>query len=232
MDEPTYSCPACGCNLPKFPAKKTKCKNCNNYYYSVRKPLSEQYYIVDESTAVKWRRERRIMEKMHELKPYGITNSEMDIALNKGTSISDCYWSLCNTVIAKNASNNSNKIIIYSRMAWFLFKEGKDPFYILELIAECHLDDIEFKNIGILLHACIVGGRCDKCEHLNGITKPVSEARKDKLIPVSGCSLDYCRAFYSGQVMRDSDGFVITIDNNPNQTNKKGLLNKLIKFLK
>lgn len=44
-------CPYCNIQLRKFPLAKTKCKNCENYIYSLTRPLDEQKVLLTEMDA-------------------------------------------------------------------------------------------------------------------------------------------------------------------------------------
>ena len=44
----TANCPYCGIDLPKFPRRKTKCKNCGNYIYIRTRPADEVRILIKE----------------------------------------------------------------------------------------------------------------------------------------------------------------------------------------
>lgn len=44
----TANCPYCGIELKKFPGRKTKCKNCNNYMYVRTRPADNKKILIKE----------------------------------------------------------------------------------------------------------------------------------------------------------------------------------------
>lgn len=63
----TANCPYCNIKLKKFPARKTKCKNCGEYFYVRRRPSDYKKVLIKENEKQliedEWEKRRYINEK-------------------------------------------------------------------------------------------------------------------------------------------------------------------------
>lgn len=230
-------CPYCNIELEKFPGRKTKCKSCNEYYYSCREPKGNVYHIVTETTKVKWKEERELYELIISLKNLGVTNSFVEKAINRpNVTLKDSVWTILNEALAVNGSNFNIQPMIYRMQAKFVKNEGTNPYQYLQLAADAELINLELSTIEI--DAVIIAHKSDKCSncwHLNGKVYNPTEARRLKSIPVKNCEYNYCYASYAGRPKRDFDGFVLPSERSVEAVaNKKHptLITRLFKLFK
>lgn len=207
-------CPYCRKVLIKFPARKTKCKDCGCYFYIMAKPRTNIYSIVDEKRRTKWIWENKMYSYIDEMKRYGLSNNNLiESEIKRSIKLSDAVWNLYNLCLSYNAGNFKISSWIYYSMAKFYAEEGNNPSKILKLALEFELLSIEQSGTGIVLDAVISSGfnrKCSNCSHLNGRSMPIKDAIVSKLLPHEPCDDSYCTAYYGGRARRDKDGFVIT----------------------
>lgn len=122
-------CPHCGVELNKFPQAKTKCKDCNNYIYSRKRPYEDKKVLLKENEIEKvygdTLRKQDIYEIYKEKKDRFLAKKE---ELKKQWNIqnisdSDVKWHLYMEDI--NTAAYSKDWIEYTRLKWeianFLF---------------------------------------------------------------------------------------------------------------
>jgi len=155
---------------------------------------------------------------INELVKFGITREDFfkrkEELYNKSKikdNDNDVFWSLCNELLIKNASDYNKLRTIYYSMAIFLHQEGKDNFILLQESARATLNQFNLSDLEVNVEINGCSDSCENCKKMNGKIIPMDEAYSALPIPCKACthSIGFCRCFYSAIPIRDADGMLI-----------------------
>lgn len=183
----TANCPYCGIELSKFPARKTKCKNCGKYMYVRTRPADNQRIIIKEEEISIIQDEWDKKNNVYELKQKEKTRFElkkaylMQVRKTNYVSDNDVYWNLYQEDRAIALSNKEYMLYadITDSMGDILFEEKK---YKAALQYYC-----EMVYISICCNH-LETGFMDKNNAINYHLKDVYNVRK---LVNCGCECDY-----------------------------------------
>lgn len=129
----TPNCPYCGIELNKFPGRKTKCKNCNNFIYVRTRPFDNKKILIKEdeilAVQIEWEKKNGTYEiRQQERDEFEIVRQEL-MQKRNSTIISDndIKWVLYQQKRLKYANSKDwyNYGLCTEKMAQVLFDEKK-----------------------------------------------------------------------------------------------------------
>jgi len=208
-------CPYCDNSLTPTPRRKTKCKNCGNYFY-VKTRVSDRLKVIvteEEKESIEKDWTQYYIDNAPSPCPTFITDEEFQEAEKlvqaKGKKIipNDIAWGLLNKKLNSyiKQKNFGGMHQLYYEMAIFTQKEGRDCFQLLQESSRCYLLDAKSRELEkVEISTAGEGNSCSHCQKLNGKVFTIEEALRDMPIPVKECMTEvfvdgkgFCRCIYS-----------------------------------
>lgn len=211
-------CPYCDNELEKEPAKKTRCKKCNHFYF-VRTLVKDKSRVIttkeeadkinkewDEYTFNKYKDKLGIT-----LEEYAEEKKQLSFKFGGVALSNDVIWSLFNKKIARTTDRKALSDI-YFGMASLVAEEGRrNPCQFLEQHHRMNLmnyieDGDVFEEVQILA----APNSCDSCKSLNGKIFSIKDALSQMPLPNKECTFkldpkhehSWCRCTYVPKVKK------------------------------
>jgi|Deesub1362A_J573_1020465.scaffolds.fasta_scaffold02704_6 hypothetical protein len=198
-------CPYCNQPIEPPPKRRKKCPHCGQPVYVKRKQdLFPTIYVTEEQA--------QAIKDMENLKVHGLTSKdfwrkekELVQKFGRRPSYRDVLWALYNEAITRT-TDLRNLSLLYSGMAWFVCREGKDPFPLLQqsqkmdlLYKQSHYGEIH----PLMVEISTCPDACPECQKLNRTTYTIQEALEEMPLPNKNCSYKghgqeypFCRCQY------------------------------------
>jgi len=151
-------CPYCNIKLEKMPARKTKCKNCDNYYYARTRPSDRKKVVLTEEQAKlveeQWTEQRAVDEfnkdylevkqEFDEIKSF-LTNQ-----YGREPRDYDVFWATYNRLLSNYAKSFKWGFYrnIRLKMAQLLIREKRTKQALDTLLEICYIDINGPRNCG------------------------------------------------------------------------------------
>lgn len=148
-------CPYCLEQLAKMPSRKSRCPNCNNYYYIRTRPADNRKILVTEAQAIQveelWAIKNGTYDQlMAERRAFTDEKSRLTKKYKTEPSENDVKWSLLNKQLMETAKERNWGLYRNTRfdMAEILRKEGKLESALSTYLEICYLDINGPRNLG------------------------------------------------------------------------------------
>jgi hypothetical protein len=209
------ACPHCGTVLDKVPTRKAKCPHCGKDMYIRSKQILFPQSILTESQA-------DAVDAIKNFEFLGLSDNtfkekqaQLSAKLKTQASVDDTLWSIYNGLITSLARSNdfSQMSIIYSQMAVFLVKRGKDGQRMMIEANKMTMRD--YAKMGVIDFEIINDTQaCSTCKALSGkLSKMTRELVESPLLPPNGCTCEswkgkppLCACSYVAKSMKSSLG--------------------------
>ena len=204
------TCPYCQSALKKFPARKSKCPQCQNSIFVRTNPNSDSKILLREDQIEKFDAERHAQSEVNRFRHnMQIGDSEWNLATQAlATSFGfqpkprDVLWRVMNERVATTRELHSLKMV-YFQMAWMLHGEGKDPKPMIRESLRCELLRYKQEGVPCVQVLATEGCGCAACESTNGKYCTVDTALEQMPLPHEGCTCfaengryGFCRCSY------------------------------------
>lgn len=192
-----YYCPNCNTELFKVPLKKTKCKICGNYIYIKRRPGETEKKIVSEKESlnidVAWEIYNLNKAKEDFIAKMGVDENEflgryeiLKGKFGRNPELNDIEWMILNEKVLVVKDYQELKII-YDRMAYIIFEEGKNPYELLKHARLSELYYLKTLDVNCVQISCYKD-KCNFYKEMNNKVYNIEEAIKLMPIPKKECT--------------------------------------------
>jgi hypothetical protein len=201
-----FSCPYCSVILEKEPARKQKCKSCNNEFSVRTHYLTHKKVVLTEDQLLKYESELNRYTVVNDLidglkrgedvdvkaidKLLDETQKELTKKFNMKPFLGDIAWGTSHKLLAEAVKKGDENRLrsIYSSMMMYLYSTDKDFSAICHKLLE--MDISTYKKADIKKLEILAEGCCENCSKLNGKIIDIDEAVKNKILPCKDCTKD------------------------------------------
>lgn len=186
------ACPHCGTVLDKVPTRKTKCLHCGkDIYVRSKQTLFPQTLLTEQQAdAVDLIKNFEFLGLSD--KVFTDKQAQLSAKFRTQASVDDTIWGIYNDLITSLARSNdfSQMSIIYSQMAVFLVRRGKDGQRSMLEANKMTMRD--YAKIGVIDFEVVNDPQaCNACKAHGGKRfKMTRELVEKPLLPPKGCSCE------------------------------------------